>query len=91
MIFARRGGRGTDPLLQAKVQIFLAGAALALVGIGVDSSLLVGIAILVLLAGLILRFLAGRESASDDGVPDGEEDPQREENDVDLQGGPRGG
>ena len=88
MIFARRGGEGPDPFLGKKVQIFMAGAALALVGIGVDSSLLVGLAILILLAGVVLRLLAGRESASGHHPPEGEEDPDREDDDVDLRKDP---
>lgn len=82
MILARRGSRGPDPFLGQKVQIFLAGAALALVGIGVDSSLLVGLAILILLAGVGLRFLAGRKSGSGHLPPEGEEAPDREDDEI---------
>ena len=90
MIFVRRGSGGPDPLLERKVQIFLAGAALALVGIGVDSSLLVGLAILVLLAGVIVRFLAGRGWASGEGPPEGEEDLGKEGHDGDRPEGSKG-
>ncbi|MGW8268234.1 MAG: hypothetical protein ACWGSQ_17845, partial [Longimicrobiales bacterium] len=87
VILARRGSRGPDPFLGQKVQIFLAGAALALVGIGVDSSLLVGLAILILLAGVGLRFLAGRKPASSHPPPeDGEASEQ--EKDVDPRKNP---
>jgi len=88
VILASRRRRGPDPFLGRKVQIFLAGAALALVGIGVDSSLLVGLAILILLVGVGLRFLAGRKPASDHPPPEGEEDS--EDHDVDLRKDPNG-
>ena len=57
MFFSSRQARGPDHFLQWKVRLFLAGAALALIGIGLDSSALVGLAILVLVAGIVLRFL----------------------------------
>jgi hypothetical protein len=84
VIFARRGNRGPDPFLERKVQVFLAGGALALIGIGVDSSLLVGLAILVLLAGVVFRFLAGREAASGEEGTDEGEDSGLEDGDGDL-------
>jgi hypothetical protein len=83
VIFARRGNRGPDPFLERKVQVLLAGGALALIGIGVDSSLLVGLAILVLLAGVVFRLLAGREAAADEEVPDERKDPGLEDRDGD--------
>jgi hypothetical protein len=77
VIFARRGKLEPDPFLERKVQLFLVGAALALVGIGIDSPLLVGLAILVLLLGMALRFFAKKE-------PDHEGDtPDRGDTDVD--------
>jgi len=88
VILASRRRRGPDPFLGRKVQIFLAGAALALVGIGVDSSLLVGLAILILLVGVGLRFLAGRKPASGHPPPEGGEDS--EDHDVDLRKDPNG-
>jgi len=74
-----RRDRGGDPLLGRKVQIFFAGAALALIGIGVDSSLLVGLAIFILAAGMFIRFLSGKDPHSQ------EEGPMEEEDDVVLQ------
>lgn len=65
MIFARRGNPGPDAFLQRKVQLFFLGAILALVGIALDSSLLVGAAILILVAGVALRLLAGRGRAGE--------------------------
>ena len=61
MIFASRRDRGADPFLRIKVQAFFAAAALALIGIGVDSSLLVGLAIVILLVGILLRFFPTKE------------------------------
>jgi hypothetical protein len=55
MFFSRRRG-GPDHHLDWKVRLFFFGALLALVGIGLDSSLVVGLAIVVLLAGAALRF-----------------------------------
>jgi len=65
MIFSSRKRGGPDSHLDWKVRLFFAGAALALAGIGLESSLLVGVAIAVLLGGVVLRFLpagdGGRE------------------------------
>ena len=73
MIFASRRGRGPDPFLERKVQIFFAGAVVALFGIAVESSLLVGLAALLLLGGILARFLPGTRS------PSGGDDPEQEE------------
>jgi hypothetical protein len=73
VIFAHRGRRGPDPHLPKKVQLFFAAAAVALVGIALDSFWLVGLAILFLLAGLALRFLPGGGPAGGDPSPEGEE------------------
>jgi hypothetical protein len=59
MFFSSREKRGPDLYLEWKVRIFFAGALLALIGIGIGSSVLVGLAILVLLVGVGLRFLPG--------------------------------
>jgi hypothetical protein len=64
VIFARRGKRGPDPHLPKKVQLFFLAAALALVGMALESSLLVGLAILALAVGLALRFLPGSRGES---------------------------
>lgn len=71
MFFSRRR-QGTDHYLDWKVRLFFLGAALALVGIGLDSSLLVGLAIAVLFAGFALRLLPGTPRSPDH--PGDEED-----------------
>jgi len=73
VIFTRRGKNGADPFLERKVQLFLAGGALALVGVGLDSSLLVGLAIMILVFGMALRFIPRRGPSCDGEVPEGEE------------------
>ncbi|MDE2763155.1 MAG: hypothetical protein OXQ94_15735 [Gemmatimonadota bacterium] len=52
-----RERRGEDRFLAWKVRIFVAGAALALAGIGMSLSWLVWVGIGVLVVGLLLRFL----------------------------------
>ncbi len=52
---SRRAGR----FLAWKVRIFSAGAVLALAGIYLDDSRLTGVAIIVLVGGVVLRFLPG--------------------------------
>lgn len=59
MMFHRRRRSGPDPYLQWKVRLFFLGAVLALVGLARDSSLLVGLAVLILLVGVALRLLPG--------------------------------
>ena len=81
MIFARRGRRGPDPHLPKKIQLFFAAAALAVAGMALDSSWLIGLAILALFAGLALRFLpgpgkAGGEEHSKGGERHVDEDPR---------------
>ncbi len=78
MIFARRGKPGPDPFLQRKVQLFFLGAILALVGIALDSSLLVGAAILVLVTGVALRLLTGRGGVGEAGPSEEEESDARQ-------------
>jgi hypothetical protein len=80
MIFASRRDRGPDRYLHWKVKSFFVGAILALAGIGIESSALVAVAIFVLLAGMVLRFLPGGEGESaDDGGGEGEEDEEGDE------------
>lgn len=74
MIFLDRSRRGKDPYLKLKMALFWVGAALALLGIGLESSLLVNVAIAVLLGGFVLRFLPSSSSSSDDDEGDDEED-----------------
>ncbi len=73
MIFTRRGEKGADPFLERKVQLFLAGGVLALAGVGLDSPLLVGLAIIILVFGMALRFIPRKGPSCDSGVPEGEE------------------
>jgi hypothetical protein len=56
VIFFDRRRKGDDPFLEWKVRLFLAGAAVALVGMARNSSWLVLGGILILLAGASLRF-----------------------------------
>jgi Na+-transporting methylmalonyl-CoA/oxaloacetate decarboxylase gamma subunit len=65
MIFLDRGKDGSDKYLEWKVRFFLLGAALAMAGVGLDSSVLVILAIALLVAGAALRFLPTREAAED--------------------------
>jgi len=57
VILLSRKDRGPDPLLHWKVQIFLGSGLLAVLGIGLESSILVGLAIVLLLLGVGLRFI----------------------------------
>ncbi len=57
MFFSRRKDRGPDLHLDWKVRIFFLGALLAFIGMILDSSVLVLVAIGVLMVGLVLRFL----------------------------------
>jgi hypothetical protein len=61
MIFIDRSRRGGARHLDWKIRLFGVGALLALVGMGLEIPLLVGLAISVLLLGFILRFLPGGE------------------------------
>ena len=73
MIWASRKRRGPDPYLDWKVRIFFAGALLAFIGMASDRSWVVGLAIGVLVVGLVLNFLAKRDGDTDTGQPDDEE------------------
>jgi len=91
VIFVRRGRRGPDPYLDWKVRSFFLAAILALVGIAAESSLFVGLAIVVLVGGLALRILPNREEGGDaDREEEREEDPveEREDMDADERGPP---
>lgn len=52
-----REARGPDPFLNLKLVLFALGAALGIAGIIAGSEILVGIGILVLAIGVLLRFL----------------------------------
>ena len=66
MIFPGRGSGGPGRFLQERVRVLLFGAILALAGIGLDSSILVGLAILVLIGGVVLSFLSGQKQGKKD-------------------------
>jgi hypothetical protein len=69
---SRRAGR----FLAWKVRIFAAGAVLALAGIYLDDRWLTGGALVILLSGLVLRFLpGGRKTHGDGGDEEGPEPP----------------
>ena len=77
MIFSSRRKREGDPHILWKVRLFFLGAALALLGIGFESSLLIGLAIGALFLGAALRFLpvkgeGSTPEAEDGGTPGGE-------------------
>lgn len=57
MIRPSRETRGPDPMLNWKVGVFFLGATLAFIGIGMEISWLVGLAIGVLVLGVAVRFL----------------------------------
>lgn len=63
---SRRAGR----FLAWKVRIFSAGAVLALAGIYLDDRRLTGVAIIVLVGGVVLRFLPGGREAGSEGDDD---------------------
>jgi hypothetical protein len=66
VIFVRRGKTGPDPYLATKVQLFFVAAAVALVGIALESSWLVGVAILLLLVGVAFRILTPKSPVDED-------------------------
>lgn len=74
MFFSSRRRGGPDLHLDWKVRIFFAGALIAFIGMVLDSSLLVLVAIAVLLLGVLFRFLP----SGNRGGPDGEEDGSTE-------------
>lgn len=63
MIFASRRRRGYDRYLPWKVRALWLGGALALLGMWLESGWLLGPATVVLLAGILLRFLPAPEGA----------------------------
>jgi membrane protein implicated in regulation of membrane protease activity len=65
MIFLNRRKEGEDPHLDWKVRSFLAGAFLALLGMGLELNWLIWLGIAVLLAGFGLRFLRGDNTPSE--------------------------
>ena len=78
MIFSSRKRGGPDSHLLWKVRLFFAGSVLALLGIGLESSLLVILGIAVLLLGAGLRFFpVGRDGAAPEQSE--EEEPPHED------------
>ena len=61
--------RGGVALLEWRIGAFFIGAVLGLGGIFLDSAWLVTAALVVLLAGVVLRMLAARDSASSEREP----------------------
>lgn len=76
LLFADRSRRGPDPFLRWKVRLFLGGAVAALFGMARDSSWLLGVAVALLGAGFVLRFIPG----------DGEEDFEEDEKEGEEEG-----
>ena len=89
MIFSSRKNRAPDSFLDWKVRLFFVGAIVALVGIGLDSSLIVGVAILILLAGASLRFLPREEQGANEDEGDkgahGDEGAEGDKGDADVE------
>jgi len=79
VIFVRRDKRRGDPLLQRKVQLFASAAALALVGMALDASWLVLVAILLLLAAFGLPFLSKKGGSAEPPPEEVDHDPGNQE------------
>jgi hypothetical protein len=68
-MISRRRREGPDPYVDWKMRLFVVGAVLLLAGIFLEQRPLVGAAVVVLAAGLVLRLLEarrGRRSIWDD-------------------------
>jgi hypothetical protein len=92
MIGISRKKRSPDPHLQRKVGLFFAGAAVALVGIALESRIVVGVATLILLAGFALRFLPrGGEGQGEEDDAQGEQDEEADGSVSPLHGDAPGG
>jgi hypothetical protein len=79
MIFSSRKKEGPDPHFLWKVRLFFAGAVTALLGIGLDSSVLVGLGTVVLLLGAGLRFFPGGEDEGGRDPSDEDEAPPEDQ------------
>jgi hypothetical protein len=67
LLFFNRGEKADrHPWFEWKVRLFLAGAAIALVGIGTGRDWIVALATFVLFVGFVLRFLPGGRGAGDE-------------------------
>jgi hypothetical protein len=61
--------RRSDPWLEWKVRFFLLGAGVAVVGIGMGIAWVVGVAIVILFVGFVIRFLPRPEEEGADPDP----------------------
>lgn len=77
-MFFRRGVSGTDdPWVNQKIGVFSVGAILAMAGMLLDSGWLMGVAAVLLLAGVLLRFIPrGDDEGGDD---EGGDDQRRDD------------
>ncbi len=66
MFFSRRTGRPTARFLEWRIRFFGAGAILSLAGIYLEMSWLVTAALVVLLAGVALKFVPDRDAAGEE-------------------------
>lgn len=66
LLFADRSDRGPDPYLDWKVRLFVAGAVAAVVGMAREWPWLLGVAVLLLGAGFLLRFLPAEGGEEDE-------------------------
>lgn len=64
-LFRPDRGRRAGPHLEWRVRLFVAGAVLALAGMYLEEPWLTGLAIVVLLAGMLVRFLPSGEDGSE--------------------------
>jgi uncharacterized membrane protein YfcA len=64
VFFYRRRRSGPDRFLAVKLATFILGAVLGLVGMRIDKPFLVGVAIGVVLVGVLLRLVSQRSDAA---------------------------
>jgi hypothetical protein len=74
-VFFRRGVPGDDPWTTEKIWIFTVGALLAMVGMLLDDRWIMGAAALLLLGGVLLRFVPRGTAGGEDGDADGGQGP----------------
>lgn len=67
LLFMDRTKRGSDPWLPWKVRLFQGGAAVAVIGMVMESGWMVGAATVILAAGFALRFIP-HPSREEDGA-----------------------
>jgi hypothetical protein len=71
-MFFRRSRVGRDRYLPLRLAALLAGGVLGLMGMRQDNALVVDAAIVVVLAGFLLRFLPDKVSGAAEQIPDSE-------------------